>query len=390
VPEPASAPLTADELRARFEHPEGTSIGVEEELMLLEPETLDLAPVARAALERVDGDSRFKLEMPAAQLEIVTPPCASVPDAARALAEARETLAGALRDTVRLAGAGVHPFAAGRGKLNSEERYETMDREYGEVARRQLVFGLHVHVGVSGPERALAIYNALRGHLPELAALAANAPFYEGRDTGLDSVRPKLSGLLPRQGVPPAFESWSALADTLAWGAAGRFPPRQWWWELRLHPVHGTIEVRVPDTQRTVADTAAIAAVIHALVHRLGAAHDAGDALPADPSWKIDENRWSACRHGLRGSMADLRTGRLEPTRDRVERLLEDLAATARDVGCDGELTRARRLVQGNGADAQRAVASERGVPGMTAWLADGFVPPSRLTPETGRVGPNL
>lgn len=368
-------PPTADALRAGFERPGSPSIGLEEELMLLDPETLDLAPVAAHALERVSGDPRFKLELPAAQVEIVTPPCASVPAAADALAAARARLAAALDGTVRLAGAGVHPFASGRGQLNAHERYEAMEREYGEVARRQLVFGLHVHVGLGGPDRALAVYNALRSHLPELAALAANAPFYEGRDSGLQSVRPKLSGLLPRQGIPPAFDSWETFARALAWGAAGRFPPRQWWWEARLHPVHGTLEVRVPDTQSTVGDTAAVAAVVHALVHRLAAAHDAGEVLPAEPSWKIDENRWSACRHGLGGEMADLRTGRLEPTRERLERLLDDLAASAAELDCTRGLDAARRLLRGNGAEAQRAVAVERGVRGMTAWLADAFAP---------------
>ena len=130
------------------------------------------------------------------------------------------------------------------------------------------MFGLHVHVAIRGADRALAVYNALRSHLPELAALAANAPFYEGRDSGLASVRSRISGLLPRQGVPPALPSWDAYEEALRWCAFD--DPRQWWWELRLHPVFGTVEVRVPDTQTTVADTAAVGAVVHALVTQPG------------------------------------------------------------------------------------------------------------------------
>jgi carboxylate-amine ligase len=381
--------MTAEALRARFEQPEPFSIGLEEELLLMDPQTLDLAPVASAALDRLDGDPRFKLELPAAQLEIVTPPCASVSAAARVLADGRRDLAAALDGLARLAGAGVHPCAMGRGELNSGHRYEAIAREYGEIARRQLICGLHVHVAVTGPERALAVYNALRGWLPELAALAANAPFYEGRDTGLDSIRPKLSGLLPRQGVPPALSSWEELESTLAWGAAGRFAdPRQWWWEARLHPMHGTIEVRVPDTQTTVEATAAVGAVVHALIHRLSAAYDEGERLASEPSWKIEENRWSACRHGVHGSMADLRTGRLEPTRERVEHMLDTLGHDAAALGCEAELTTARGLLEANGADRQRAVATERGVRNMVAWLADSFLADCGLAAETRRVGP--
>src|SRR5213075_2861884 len=134
---------------------------------------------------------------------------------------------------------------------------------------------LQVHVAPGDAERTLAVYNALRGHLPELAALAANAPFHAGRDTGFASVRPLIGGLLPRQGVPPAIPSWEAFAETLRWGrVAGAVPePRRWWWELRPHLAFGTLELRVPDAQTTVADAAAVAAFVHALVARLGERH---------------------------------------------------------------------------------------------------------------------
>ena len=256
----------------------------------------------------------------------------------------------------RLAGAGAHPFASGTGPLNPGPRYEAIGAEYAAVARRQLVFGLHVHVAVRGADRALAVYNALRSFLPELAALAANAPFYEGRDSGLASVRSRISGLLPRQGVPPALDSFEAYAEALSW--CGFDDPRQWWWELRLHPVFGTVEVRVPDTQRTVAETAAVGAVVHALVTHLAGRHDAGEPLPVAESWRIDQNRWSACRHGLDGHMTDLETGRREPTRDRVAALLDRLGVEA---ALDSRATR------------QREVAAERDLRGLVAWLSDGF-----------------
>ena len=369
-------PPSAEDLRNRFDAGRSLTIGLEEELMLLDPVTLDLTPEAPAALGLVVDDERFKLELPAAQIEVVTRPCTSVAEAARALAAARGRLAEALAGRYRLAGAGVHPFAAAHGVLNSTPRYDRTAREYGDVARRQLVFGLHVHVGVAGAERALAVFNALRSHLPEIAALAANAPFYEGRDSGLASVRPKLCELLPRQGVPPAIASWEALAQAYAWGhRSRRFEAGQWWWEARLHPVHGTIEVRVPDTQITVSDTAAIGAVVHALVHHLSARHDAADLPPVAETWQIAENRWSACRHGLDGRLADLATGATMPARERLASLLTDLEAGAAQVGASRELEGAKAMLDGNGAQRQREVAAGGGVREVVGWLADAFAP---------------
>jgi glutamate---cysteine ligase / carboxylate-amine ligase len=346
---------TAAELRAAFDRPGAVTVGLEEELMLLDRETLDLAPRAPEVLAELGGDPRFKLEMPAAQLEIVTAPHPTVAAAAQELARARADLAQAA-GPFRLAGAGAHPFASGSGPLNPGPRYEAIGAEYAAVARRQLVFGLHVHVAVRGADRALAVYNALRSHLPELAALAANAPFYESRDSGLASVRSRISGLLPRQGVPPVLESFEAYAEALRW--CGFDDPRQWWWELRLHPVFGTVEVRVPDTQRTVEESTAIGTVVHALVTQLADRHDAGEAMPVADSWRIDQNRWSACRHGLEGTMIDLETARREPTLDRVAALLDRLGV---EVSLEDRAAR------------QREIAAERGLRGLVAWLADGF-----------------
>src|SRR5947209_4243694 len=213
---PGSSP-SANELRAAFDRAPAYTLGMEEEVMLLDPETFDLAPRAPELLERLDDDARFKLELPASQLEIVMPPMSDAGEIAVSLLKARRALAAAADGLVR---------------------------EYGSIAARQLVCAQQVHVSVGDSDRALAVYNRLREYLPLLAALAANAPFYEGADSGLASVRPKLCELLPRQGVPPAIESWEAYAAMLRWGQrAGAFPqPRAWWWELRLHPRFGTLE----------------------------------------------------------------------------------------------------------------------------------------------------
>jgi carboxylate-amine ligase len=336
----------AEAFRAAFQRDRGITVGLEEELMLLDPATLDLAPCAPALLRRLSGDERYKPELPAAQLEIVGRPAATVPEAAAELLQARRDLVGAAEGLARPAGAGVHPFAQGIGVVSPGERYDGIVAEFGGVARRQLVFGLHVHVALSGADRALAVYNALREELPALAALAGASPFYEGRDTGLASVRPKLNELLPRQGIPPAFSDWDALARALSWGRdPGSFADARWWWEARLHPVYGTIEVRVPDTQATVRQTAALAAVVHALVATLAARHDAGDLPPPAETWRIAENRWSACRYGVAGPWVDPRTGTTTPMRQHLHALLDSLHDGAQRLGCDAELVDARTCV---------------------------------------------
>jgi len=371
-----TATPSAHELREAFDRAAPYTIGIEEEVMLLDPETLELAPRAQELIERLSGDPRFKLELPASHVEIVLPPLRDAAAVEAALRDARRTLAAAADGLVVPAAAGVHPFSSGIGELNRTPRYDGIIREYGPIAARQLVCALQVHVAVGQSERALAVYNGLRPYLPLLAALAANAPFYEGEDSGLASVRPKLCELLPRQGVPPAIESWEAYAEMLRWGArAGAFPePRAWWWELRLHPRFGTLELRVPDAQTTVADAGAVVAVIHGLIHRLAAAHDAGEPAALVPRWRIEENRWSACRYGVGGIMADVVTGEPEPTASRLLGLFEVLGRDAERIGARRGLEQALTMVEVNGAIAQRRAADGRGSRYAARWLADRFL----------------
>ena len=260
---------------------------------------------------------------------------------------------------MRPAVAGVHPFAAPLGELNTGERYDAILAGYGDVARAQLVCALQVHVALGSADRTLAVYNALRGHLPELAALAANAPFLAGRDTGLASVRPLIGGLLPRQGVPPVIPSWEAFAEMLRWVDE----PRLWWWELRPHATFGTLEIRVCDAQTTVAEAEAVAAFAFAMVAWLAARFDAGEALGAPESWRIAENRWVAARHGLDGMFRDLETGARRPVRDVLRARLAEF----------GPLPGVAALVERNGAMRQRAIGGPRDA--VAQWLTDRFVP---------------
>jgi carboxylate-amine ligase len=368
--------LSAQELRANFDAASPYLVGLEDEVMVLARDTFELVGEAPAVIERLDGDSRFKLELPKSQLEIVTDPLESAADAAAALLEGRRALVTGVGDNLRFAAAGVHPSSPGVGELNRLPRFEDVIGAYGEVARRELVCALQVHVSVGGADQALAVYNAARSYLPLLGALASNAPFYEGRDTGLASVRPKLGELLPRQGVPPSIGSWDEYAEIFRWGelSGALSRPGMWWWELRLHPAFGTLEFRVPDAQSTVVDAYAIATVVQALVAWLGEQHEGGERLACAPTWRIEENRWSACRDGVEGEMADLVSGARQPTRRWLEDLLDSLEPVAARFSAQAGLQRAKELVAINGAIAQRQVARDGGPGAVARWLADRFL----------------
>lgn len=371
----ASTHVDADTLRTAFDAVGGFTLGVEEELMLLDPETLDLAPESARALQAVDGDLRFRPELPAAQLEIVTSPAATVTEVVNQLRDARATLRAAVAPDLRIAAAGTHPFADPIGVMSQGDRYREIVEEYGWAAVRGMVFGLHVHVAVGGADRTLAVHNALRSFVPQLAALAGNAPFLGGEDTGLASIRPKIAEGFPRQGVAPAFATWEAFAELLNWGyATGAVPSsRHLWWELRLHPAYGTIELRAPDMPSTLADVGAIAAVFQALTALLAERYDAGGPLPVHSDFRIAENRWRALRHGLPGTLVDLDTGEPRSTRETIAATLDDLEDVAGRLGSSSHLAVARLLLACNGAETQRAVASERGLHGLVGWLADRF-----------------
>jgi carboxylate-amine ligase len=367
-----TGPLTESGWRELFDATRDLTLGVEEELMLLDPDTLDLLPEAERAVAAMGEHGGVRTELPAAQVEIVTRVHESIPAAIGAVTSTRRSLAAAIAPWARVAGSGTHPFADPRGVLLGTLRYERLAEEYRWAIEQQLVFGLHVHVGVRGADRALAVFNALRSFLPELAALAGNAPLHAGRDTGLASVRPKLAEMLPRQGLPPAFPSWRALAEFTAWvePAVGEV-----WWEVRPHSSFGTLEIRVPDTQATVEATAGVVALAAGLVAWLGERHDAGEALAIHESARIAENRWRALRHGLDGELLDLDSGALVPTRARVQRLIETVAPAAERLGGRDALDHARVLAQHNGAERQRALAAEGGMRGVVEWLADAFAP---------------
>lgn len=354
-----------DTVRHRFDRNTALTIGLEEEILLLDPRTHEPVPVADEVV-RSAARPGIKRELPTCQVELMTAPHTDASGAAGELIDLRRVLADVCAGSVVPAAAAVHPFVATNTGDANDERYRHIHDAYGEAARRQVVGSLQVHVALGSADRTLAVYNALRGFLPELAALAASAPFYEGRDTGLASIRPLVCSQLPRQGVPPVLTSWTHFLEELRWGqASSAVPePRQWWWELRPHVVHGTLELRVPDVQASTRSAGAVAAVAHALVRHLAGRFDDGEDLGAPPTWRIAENRWSALRSGTDGCLADLVTGEASPTRRRLHDLLDTLESTTGTT-----LDHARELVDRTGAEQLRAV----GIAGATTWLVDSF-----------------
>jgi len=369
--------LTAEGWRALLDRVTDHTIGVEEELMLLDPGTLDLLPAAARVRAELGDRVSLRTELPAAQVETASPVCTSIGEAARALIDARRALATGVEGWARLAGAGTHPLAGAEGTLIDDPKYAELIAEFPWVLPRQLVFGLHVHVAVRGADRALAVLNALRSHLPDVAVLAGNAPLHGGRDTGLASLRPKLSELLPRQGVPPAWASWEERAAYGRWARRGGVFPSagEPWYELRAHDEHGTIELRVPDSQSTPEEAAGVLAFAAALVGWLAERHDAGEQLPVHHAARIEENRWRAMRHGLGGTLLDLDSGEPQPARERVLALIDAVAPTAARLGGAGELEHASTLAARNGAERQRAIADQHGTHRVVEWLADAFTP---------------
>ena len=298
-------------------------------------------------------------------------------DAAAAVADlvqGRRRVVAALNGEARLVGLAAHPTCGLLPAVSPGSRYAAIEQRYRWAAHRAgLAAGVHVHLGVPCADRLLAVYNALRGLMPQIAALAASAPFFAGRDSGLASVRPKLSDALPRQGVGPAFATWDDVADLLAWGVrSGAFPDHtELWWECRLHPGFGTIEVRVPDAQSSAGEVEALATVVHCMVRWLAARHDAGQPLPAHASFAISENRWRAATDGVEGELIDLDRMRIARTRSLLEELLDQIGEHAQSAAETRALERAGRRLDSPHPRRQRATVLRGGLEALIEESAD-------------------
>ncbi|WBQ03509.1 carboxylate-amine ligase [Kribbella sp. CA-293567] len=359
-----SSVLDGERLRAIFSGTVAGTIGFEEELLLVNRQ--DWLPADAAAVVAAVDDPRMKPELPASQLEIATTVHKDARSAIEELRSCRQLVAAGCDADRSVIAAPVHPLLNGPAALRASERSAGLEARYRGIIHRQLVSSVQIHLAFGDADRTLGVYHALRELLPELAALAAAAPFAAGRDTGLCSVRPLIAGELPRQGVPPAIASWDQYAADLAWLVRGgaMADTSEWWWELRPHLAYGTLELRVLDVQSTVAQTSAIARFVHALGAALAELHQLAELHPPAPTWRIEENRWSALRDGVSGNLLDLRTGESRPTRRRLHDLI-DLAEPYAAGGLDD----VRGMVEKPPVEHLRALGPQRIVP----WLAEVF-----------------
>jgi carboxylate-amine ligase len=357
------------------------SLGVEEEFQLVGRESYELVSRVDEILSEVADDEqhngRVKPELLQSVIEVATNVAGSVGEAMDDLRGLRARLrdAAAERDAL-IASAGTHPFSRyEHQEVTDRPRYRELVADMGWIAERELIFGLHVHVGLGSPETAIACLNAGRTFLPELLALSANSPFWQARPTGLASTRTKVFEAFPRSGLPPAFGSWEEFEQLVERGiATGSFPdPTYIWWDLRPHPSLGTIELRVCDAQASLDTVAGIVALTQSLVATLAEAHEAGETLPVQPVTLVDENKWRATRDGLDAVLVDLEHDTERPAREAVLDLVERSEAAARRLGCAAELESVESLLaRGTGADRQLDVYEETGsLLAVAQWIAE-------------------
>jgi carboxylate-amine ligase len=347
-------------VKANFDGPSYT-IGIEEELMILDPETYALANAIDALVEECDDAEHVKPELLESVLEIATAPAPDTAEAGARLRALRRAVAEAARRRgLCIGSAGTHPFAMWEDqRVTAQERYRDLVAALRFVARQEIIFGLHVHVGLDDAEKAIHVANGMRVHVPVLLALSANSPFWRAQVTGLASTRMPIFRAFPRVGMPPAYDGWDDFAARIEFMMeAGVIDDYTFlWYDVRPHPNLGTVEIRAMDAQTRVEHTLGLAALIQAMVRELAEHYDAGRKLTHYPHEMLDENRWLAARHGLDGELVDLPKTERVATRGLVRRLLERLQPHAQDLGSAAELDGVRDLIErGNGAHRQQVV----------------------------------
>jgi glutamate---cysteine ligase / carboxylate-amine ligase len=350
----------------RFGQSDPYTLGVEEEYMLLEPESFDLVQHIDTVLAAIEGhelERRINAELMQSVLEIATPVCRTAADVDRELRLLRGYVGGIAREQgLRFGSAGTHPFSLfERQRITARDRYRHLVDQLQYIARRELIFGLHVHVAVDDPEKAIQVVNGLLVHLSSLLALSASSPFWRGEPTGLASSRQMVFAAFPRSGPPPRFRDYADYAEVVGQlertGCIADYT--HIWWDIRPHPKWGTVEIRICDAVTRVEHAVALAAFCQSLVKLYSERFDAGEEIPSYHRILATENKWLAARYGLEAPVMDLATGRRNrvPVAQIVRRTLRDIEPHARDLGCERELDGIRDILgRGNGADRQRRV----------------------------------
>jgi carboxylate-amine ligase len=344
------------------------TVGVEEEVMLLDPSHWELASRSDEVLAALAPEllGRTAAETHGSALELATEPQRDVSAAATQLSALRRGLAAGMEPLGLCAAvAGTHPFTRWEDiEVSPGARYQFLYSSLRELARREPTFGLHVHVAIPDPESAVRAFNRMRAHLPVLLALSANSPFWQGRDTGLASVRTPLFQAFPRVGIPRCFSDYAEYVEAIdLLLRCDAFPePTFLWWDVRLQPRFGTLEVRIMDAQTRVADTAALTALVQCLV-QLEAGEGYASFLLIDNPEVLDENRFLAARDGVHAALIDPVGEQRLPVRAWLEDLLEVCAPHAAALGCSSELDGLTALADSPGATRQRARAGHGGTP---------------------------
>ena len=318
------------------------TVGVELELQLLDPETMNLVAGAPAILQRTKDLSHVKAELIESTIELNTDVCEDVAAVRRDLTERiRQLLEVADELGYLVACVGTHPFSKwAEQRITDSERYRRLVDQCQWPARRLMIFGVHVHVGIESGEKAIAISNGLTTYLPHLLALSASSPFFNDADTGLASCRSKIFESLPTAGLPYRLLNWAEfqrLMITLV-SAKAIESIREIWWDVRPHPNFGTIEVRICDGLPTLDEVMAVTALIQTLVVWLGNQYDEGEYLPLHRHWIVRENKWRAARWATDAEIIVDEDGNLERLDESLARLVEAVTPVAKQLGSDVEL----------------------------------------------------
>jgi glutamate---cysteine ligase / carboxylate-amine ligase len=341
-------------------HEPSYTIGIEEELMIVDPEGYGLVNAIESLLEDAE-DGEIKPELMESVLEISTHPAPNTAQAGEQLRRLRAQVRGkAAGRGLTIGSAGTHPFAMWEDqRIVARPRYRELVTALRFVARQELIFGMHVHVAVDDPDKAIHVANGMRVHLAVLLALSANSPFWRADATGLLSSRTPIFRTFPRVGIPPHYRDWEHYQSEIAFMVdSGVMEDYTWlWYDVRPHPKFGTVEVRVCDSQTRVEHTLALAALVQAMVKELAEHFDAGGRLGVYPWQMLDENKWLAARHGLEGELVDLPSSERVATKALAQRLVDRLREHAQDLGSAAELEAIEDLLaRGNGAQRQMVV----------------------------------
>ena len=358
------------------------TVGIEEEVMLVDPSDWSLAQRIDDVLPSLSEElaPRVTAETHGSAIELTTTPHLSAEAAADEAADLRVALAGELAGFgLRAASAGTHPCAVWtETEISSGARYQLVYGSMRELARREPTFALHVHVGVAAPDAAIELHDRLRAHLPLLLAISVNSPFWQGRDTGLASARTPVFGAFPRVGIPRVFSSYDhyvEVVDQLL--RCGAFPePTFLWWDVRPQPRLGTVEVRVMDAQSTPGETGALAGLVQAIAH-LELEEGYQPRALIDAPEILEENRFLAARDGMDAQLIDPVLETRVSARRMLERLIDAARPHAADLGCEGALNSLAEVASENGAPRQRRLAER--LPRLSSLverLSDVFSPP--------------